>query len=137
MEVKGRLWDSRRLGQSSGTYPLRLLAGDLCSFSFAPPPSPAGSQGLGPGRKGARERSTRSWGSGQEAAEEAGSGAGIEFHPCFPPRGERLDKVPWGRGRQACATGWQWSLGSGRLRGRTGEHFGSTVEGAEPLSPAL
>lgn len=88
MEVKGRLWDSRRLGQSSGTYPLRLLAGDLCSFSFAPPPSPAGSQGLGPGRKGARERSTRSWGSGQEAAEEAGSGAGIQFHPCFPPRGE-------------------------------------------------
>lgn len=137
MEVKGRLWDSRRLGQSSGTYPLRLLAGDLCSFSFAPPPSPAGSQGLGPGRKGARERSTRSWGSGQEAAEEAGSGAGIQFHPCFPPRGEGLDKVPWGRGRQACATGWQWSLGSGRLRGRTGEHFGSTVEGAEPLSPAL
>lgn len=51
--------------------------------------------------------------------------------------GEGLDKVPWGRGRQACATGWQWSLGSGRLQERTGEHFGSTVEGAEPLSPAL
>lgn len=59
MEVKGRLWDSRRLGQSSGTYPLRLLARDLCSFWLAPPPSPAGSQGLGPSRKGARERSRR------------------------------------------------------------------------------
>lgn len=33
---RGGLWDSRRLGQSSGTHLPRFLARDLCSFLLAP-----------------------------------------------------------------------------------------------------
>lgn len=56
-----------------------------------------------------------------------------------------LDKLPDEvmAGPRFCATGWQLSQGSGRARSggrpqkRRGKHFGSTVEGAEPFSPAL
>lgn len=46
-------------------------------------------------------------------------------------------------GLQFCATEWQPSLGSeragggGKPRKRRGTHSGSTVKGAEPLSPAF
>lgn len=127
MEISGRLWDSERLGQSSGTEPPRVLARDLCSVLLAPSPTPTPTHyrytGLRAQQSGIHERSGRSrkargWGAAKEAGVMLAS---IQF-PCHLGTGEGHGRSRvlgwtscpgrWNVGPRFCATrcqtNWAW-----------------------------